>query len=146
MKKAGLIVLLVGGGLEALFGLLWLIAIFISLFRGDALIYSQPLYGYLGLVLRIFRCCFYLSLGVLVTFLLSKKEHPILRIYVFVLGSVSLMMDASLSGLAVMKGDVSFLGQFIPLIFSVVSFIGAWLYLLATKPVSKTPVSPSNPS
>jgi hypothetical protein len=146
MKKASLIVLLVGGCLEVLFGLLWLISIFISLFRGDPLIYAQPLYGYLGLIFRIIRCFFYLSLGVLATLLLGKKEQPILRLYVFVLGSTSLIMDATLSGLSVMKGDVSFLGQFIPLLFSVVYFIGAWLYFLATKPAAKTPVSPSDPS
>jgi len=141
MKKVGKIIVFVGGLLEALFGVLWLIAILISLFRGDPGIYAQPFYGYLDLSLRIVRCLFYISLGVLAALLLGKKEHPVLRLYVFVLGSVAFMMDTAFSGLAVTKGDVSFLGQFVPLLLSVLYFVGALLYYLATKPSTVLPVS-----
>lgn len=143
MKKAGKITLLVGGCLYGLFGLLWIILCFISLFRGDPAIYSIPGYGYSSLILTIVRSLFYVALSVFPFLLLGEKEHPIIRIYVFVFSIAAFTLEVVMSSVLEVKGESSFLVRFIPLLFSLVYLVGSLLYYFGTKPAKKEEPEPA---
>jgi hypothetical protein len=137
MKKAGTIVLFVSGILYGVFGLAWFVLVLVTLCRGDASVYSDAAAGYSGLLLRLVRSAFYVSLGVLPCLLLGKKEHPIITIYVYVFAVTAFVLEEILSSLASLKGDVSFLGNYVPLIFAIVYFAGAVLLFVGSKPVAQ---------
>ncbi|MCI1245165.1 MAG: hypothetical protein LKG11_04420 [Bacilli bacterium] len=128
MKRAGTVVLLIGGVLYALFGLVWLIMIIMTLFRGDPSIYAEPGYGYLSLALNLVRCLFYLALGALPFFLLGKKPHLPIRFYIYSFAVTAFVLEEIMVALAETQGDTSLIDRFVPLAFAVVYFAGAVLH------------------
>ncbi|MCI2111490.1 MAG: hypothetical protein LKK13_04005 [Bacilli bacterium] len=128
MKRAGTVVLLIGGVLYALFGLVWLVMILMTLFRGDPSIYAEPGYGYLSLALSLVRCLFYLAIGVLPFFLLGRKDRPSIRLYVYSFAVAAFVMEEIMVALAETQGDTSLIDRFVPLAFAVVYFAGAVLH------------------
>lgn len=128
MKRAGKIVMIVGAVGYIVFSLLWMIMILMTLFRGDASIYFDATYGYFALIFKFVRAAFYLATAVLTFILFTKKEHPVIKMYVYVFACSLFVIDEIFSGLNGLKGDTSFVGNYVPLLITIVYFAGTILY------------------
>jgi hypothetical protein len=128
MKRAGKIVMIIGAVGYVIFSLLWMIMILMTLFRGDASIYYDATYGYFALIFKFVRAAFYLGTAVLTFILFAKKEQPVFKMYIYVFACALFVMDEIFSGLNGLRGDTSFIGNYVPLLITLVYFAGTILY------------------
>lgn len=155
MKKrlAGRILLYVGGGCYALFGLLWLVMLLSTLFRGDPSIYENPAAGYGSLLMKSLVALFYLGLLPLALLATIKKDRSALRIYVMILAIASFVIGVFQMLITGTNGETSWAVLMIPLLFGIVYLAGATLYVLsfqdkeapAKDPEKTETTTPSNP-
>jgi hypothetical protein len=147
MKRAGKIVMIIGAVGYSVFALLWMIMILMTLFRGDASVYYDATYGYFALIFKFVRASFYLGTAVLTFILFAKKEHPVIKMYVYVFACALFVMDEIFSGLNGLRGDTSFIGNYVPLLITLVYFAGTILYWFGdAKNEKKEASAPAEPT
>jgi hypothetical protein len=91
MKKASRIILWISGGLLLVLGLVFSVVEARLLFSGDIALYAHPTSAYFRTAFRLLCALAALFAGVL-PFLFIKKEHPVLRIYLYVFAILLFLM------------------------------------------------------
>ncbi|MCI2068602.1 MAG: hypothetical protein LKJ88_03390 [Bacilli bacterium] len=131
MKKAGQIIVFIAGLLFLVLGAVFAFIEGRLLFSLDYKLYADPVFGFFSAFFRFLASLMFLSEGILSLFIFSKKEHPLISIYLYIFSIACCILGAIITFTILGRdGPTPFYLSWPFFLISLLHFIGATLFFL----------------
>ena len=139
MKKAGQIIVFIAGLLFLILGAVFAFIEGRLLFSLDYKLYADPVFGFFAALFRFLAALMFLTEGFFSLFIFSKKEHPLLSIYLYFFSIACCILGAIITFTILGRdGPTPFYLSWPFFLIGLIHLIGSTLYFLKGTQDEKT--------